>query len=157
MSRKIGSRCIASWPKASQSPTHLLGGHTRLPLIANPSGRICELNSYRQSVVAGGARQIDTSCGLELLADHYAFEMLLLKLQRTLLVKPNSTTPLGGAWWERSTCSANSSDSTLAVAAAAAACLFLLFYSAGIEASETHPHPFSECPGYCFKRLTLLS
>lgn len=120
---------------------HLLGGHTKLA-SAKSGGRICELNAYKQSDAPVEDRQRDTSYGLELLADHYAFETLLLKLHRTSLVKPNSTSLLAGPWWEGSASSSNSSDAALAVASAAAACLFLLFYCGGVRASETHPHPF---------------
>jgi hypothetical protein len=121
---------------------HLLGGHTRLPRCPHASGRICELNSYGQDATIGSHLQIDASYGLELLADHYAFETLLLKLQRSSFVRPLSNSSLGGAWWEKTGGDASPSDSALAIGSAASGCLFLLFYLAGTRASETHPHPF---------------
>lgn len=121
---------------------HLLGGHTRLPRSPYAKGRICELNAYGQSAAIGDPGQIETSYGLELLADHYAFETLLLKLQRSSFVSPHSNSSLKGTWWEKAGGVSNPSESALAIGSAAAGCLFLLFYSAGTRVSETHPHPF---------------
>ena len=116
---------------------HLLAGHSaRMNELGLQDG-VVELDDG-----GTGQRVPDDRHAWELIADHYAFETLMLRLNSTELLKGSS--PLASRWWRE----ANAADvpmkneAEIAVVTAAMSALFLLFVAGETGATPTHPHPF---------------
>jgi hypothetical protein len=123
---------------------HIVGGHTFWKKTTSGDALISEMSPAASATSPADPDFPMHAQALELIADHYAFQILLLRASDLGMFKTGSPSPLRTAWWHDPADPpvGDDADAVYAAACAAPVCLFLLFLSAGKRQDWDHPSPW---------------